>query len=95
MSSTFYEDDVGVAKKQKLQPKNQFCKRSSQPLRNVVNFGEQFFIDARMLGEQVKRPCQRMRSRFMAGEQQSHHLIAYLRVADRLAGIVARVQQHA
>ena len=48
-----------------------------------------------MLRQQVKCPCERTGSGFVAGQQQRHHLIAQLRVWHAVAVFVAGIQQHA
>ena len=53
-------------------------------------------FDVRVLREQVPRPRERVRGRFVAGEEDRHRLVAHLRVAHPAAVllVVAREQQH-
>ena len=63
------------------------------PAQHPLQFRMQAALHVRVLGKQVPRPGERVRGRFMTGEQQRHDLIAHLPVVHALSCLLV-TRQH-
>ena len=60
----------------------------------LAPLGAQALDHGRVADQALQGPAQRRRRRLVAGQQQGHQLVAQLEVGQRLAVLVAGLQQH-